>query len=927
MSINRKPARAVLAFSASALALTLATAAAAQDAPAAPASDEVEAVVVTGFRASLQSAMNLKRNETGVVDAIKAEDIAQFPDLNLAESLQRIPGVSISRINGEGRQITVRGLGSEYTRVRINGMEAISTTGGTANSGGTNRGRGFDFNVFASDLFNSIAVRKTASADVEEGSLGATVDLTTARAFDTRKPQLVLAVGGSYNDLSEKATPRVSALASRTFFDGKLGALFSVAYEERHLKEEGANITRWTYGGSNGGFNSASTVPGYTIAQINQNDAGGIFAPRIPAYVSYDINNKRLGLTGTLQFKPDADTEITFDTLYAYLEGTRKEAQLQAIGLSRATTGKPQTIIRDGVVVGKDLVYARMDNVDLRTQSAYDELNTEFKQFTLSAKRNIGSRLVVGALAGYADSTFTQPVSTIVTFDRANSANYVYDFRDSRPPKIDLGFDPTNPANWSATNGTSEVRIRPQFVENQFSTAKLYGEWEANQNLKIKAGVDWRKFEYDSYGAYRTSETVSQTLTPAELASVSKVFSGFGKGLDMPTGNATAWLVPDIDKYAALLNIYSNTGIYALTSTNNSSARGQYGAVEEQDTGAYVQAEYRFEAFGIPFRGDAGVRRIHTQQESAGYAAVAGSIRRVEVKRDYNLTLPSFNLAADVTDTFVARLSAAKTIARPGIGSLSPGGDVSVQGANRNYSSGNPFLRPTQSKNIDVSLEWYPSSGTMLAAGFFFKRIDTFVTTLRREAVYSTLGLPDSLIAGTGATSDMVFQVTQPVNSDGGDLKGFELNVQQPFTFLPGWLSHFGAIANYTYVASKIQYPTTNLPGAITVTDTLTGLSKNAANLTLYYETPEWSVRGSLAYRGGYLTQVPGSDGNTIQGTNSTLNVDMQASWNIRDNLKLSVEGVNLTDEFNDQYVGDSNRLNVYTHSGRQFIVGLRYSF
>jgi iron complex outermembrane receptor protein len=143
-----------------------------------------------------------------VVDAIKAEDIAQFPDLNLAESLQRIPGVSISRINGEGRQITVRGLGSEYTRVRINGMEAISTTGGTANSGGTNRGRGFDFNVFASDLFNSIAVRKTASADVEEGSLGATVDLTTARAFDSRKPQLVLSAAASYNDLSPKRRRR-----------------------------------------------------------------------------------------------------------------------------------------------------------------------------------------------------------------------------------------------------------------------------------------------------------------------------------------------------------------------------------------------------------------------------------------------------------------------------------------------------------------------------------------------------------------------------------------------------------------------------------------------------------------------------------------------------------------------------------------------
>jgi hypothetical protein len=207
-----------------AVTLAMAGAVYAQEAPAAQsapvAADEVEAVVVTGFRASLASAINVKRNASGVVDAIKAEDIAQFPDLNLAESLQRIPGVSISRINGEGRQISVRGLGSEYTRVRINGMEAITTTGGTANSGGTNRGRGFDFNIFASDLFNSIAVRKTASADVEEGSLGATVDLNTARPFDSRQAPARAVGPGQLQRPGAEGGPRLSALASRTWRDG-----------------------------------------------------------------------------------------------------------------------------------------------------------------------------------------------------------------------------------------------------------------------------------------------------------------------------------------------------------------------------------------------------------------------------------------------------------------------------------------------------------------------------------------------------------------------------------------------------------------------------------------------------------------------------------------------------------------------------------
>ena len=233
------------------------------------AADDANTIVVTGFRESLTSALAIKRNETAAVDAIKAEDIAEFPDLNLAESLQRIPGVAISRVNGEGRNISVRGLGPEYTRVRINGMEAIGTTGGTDNSGGVNRGRGFDFNIFSSDLFSNLAVRKTATADVEEGSLGATVDLTITRPFDFRKPTVSLSAQGSYNDLSQKMTPRLSGLVTTTTDDGRFGVLLSVAYEERDLVEEGANITRWTYGGFNGGFNAASTIPGYTIAQIN----------------------------------------------------------------------------------------------------------------------------------------------------------------------------------------------------------------------------------------------------------------------------------------------------------------------------------------------------------------------------------------------------------------------------------------------------------------------------------------------------------------------------------------------------------------------------------------------------------------------------------------------------------------------------------
>ena len=920
-----------LTTGASALAMTLALAGAAH-AQAAPSTDaqeetQVDEVVVTGFRASLQSAVSAKRRESGVVDVIKAEDIADFPDLNLAESLQRVPGVTISRANGEGRQISVRGLGSEYTRVRVNGMEAIATTGGTVNSGGTNRSRGFDFNMFASELFNSLTVRKSASADVEEGSLGATVDLQTARPFDYREPTLVMGAQVSYNDLAQDAKPRFTLLASDTWMDGKFGALISAAYEQRHILEEGANITRWTFGGANGGFNTASTLAGYTTAQINNtNTATALYHPRIPAYVQYDHNTERLGLTGSFQFRPDDQTTISLDVLYSDVKSTRDEAQLQAIGFSRAGTGKPQTIIRSGTVVGNNIVSGVFDAVDVRTQSAHDELQTQFQQYTLTATRNWTDRFRTGFVGGYSRSEFSNPVSTIVTFDRANTNGFSYDFT-SRMPKFDFGFDLTNPANWSMINGTSEVRIRPNAVTNTFTTAKGYFEFDANENVTLKGGLDYRRFSFDSEGQYRTTETVVQTLTASELAAVSRVFSGFGQNLGLPTGSPTSWLAPDLDKFIATYNIYSNTGIYALTGLNNSSARGQYITVDEKDLGAYAQADFRFDAFGMPWRGDAGVRYVLTEQYSDGFAATGGTIQLVRARRDYDMWLPSANLAVDLTDDVVVRLSAAQTIARPSISVLTPGGDVGIQGANRSFSSGNPNIMPTKSDNVDFSLEWYPDADSLFALGVFYKKINTFVQTLRQDIPFNQLGLPTSLLTGTTALPTDLFVVTQPVNSPGGTLQGFEVNAQKRLDFLPGWMSNFGVQANYTFVDSSIEYLTSTTAGAPTINETLVGLSKNAANFTLYYETEKFSVRGSAAYRQGYLTQVPGNDGNSVHGTNETLNFDAQASYNITENLKVSVEGINLTDEFNDQYVDASNRLNVYSHTGRQFFAGIRYTF
>src|SRR5262245_32674730 len=216
--------------------------------------EKSEKIEVTGFRGSVESALADKREARDIVDVIKAEDIAKFPDTNLAESLQRISGVVIDRDAGEGRNITVRGLGLDFTRVRINGIEALATTGGTDSSGGNNRSRGFDFNVFPSDLFNAIVVRKSSSADVDEGSLGATVDLRTARPFDFAGRKVSASLQGRYNDLARETDPRGAFLFSDTFMDRRVGFLISGAYSKRRLFEEGFSTVRWDNGISVGGW-------------------------------------------------------------------------------------------------------------------------------------------------------------------------------------------------------------------------------------------------------------------------------------------------------------------------------------------------------------------------------------------------------------------------------------------------------------------------------------------------------------------------------------------------------------------------------------------------------------------------------------------------------------------------------------------------
>ncbi|WP_036101766.1 TonB-dependent receptor [Lysobacter capsici] len=876
----------------------------------------LDAVVVTGFRASLQQALDIKREEVGVVDAIVAEDIADFPDLNLAESLQRIPGVSIARDAGEGRQISVRGLGPDFTRVRINGMEALTTAGGTDSSGGANRGRGFDFNVFASELFNSLKVRKTASADVEEGSLGATVDLQTARPFDY--DGLTFVAGGQlgFNDLSRDTDPRATALISNTWMDGRFGALLSVAYTDRRLTEEGHSTVRWDNGPSSGGFAASSP---FAAARLPST-----FHPRIPRYGVMEHDQQRLGVTSALQFKVSDKTELGLDLLYAKFDATRTENFLNGISFSRTGTGKPQTVVLDGEVDEHgNLVYGRFNNVDVRSEARYDELTTKFTQANFYGEHKFSDDFALSGQIGRAKSEFDNPIQTTVTLDRNNVQGYSYDYRgNSRLPVIDNGFDVNDPNAWSFANGVSEIRLRPQASENTFDNRQLDFRWNVAPGFKIKGGVQSKKYQFESSESRRASELVVPALPPGtNMADLTRRVAL--QGTSVGGNNDSSWLIPNIDAFNRLFGIYSNNGIFAV-SPDVASARGNNRSVEEKDLGYYLQADFSTQLGRIPLSGNFGVRHVKTKQSSTGFALAGTTPVLTTVGRDYSDTLPSLNLVADITPDFLIRFGASKVMSRPGLGNLTPGVTVSVSGGNRVVSGGNPLLEPFRAKTYDLGFEWYFAEESLLGLGLFYKDIDTFVQTSREIRPYNTSGLPDELLAGTGALPTDEFQFNIPVNTPGGKLRGLELSYQQPFTFLPSFWHDFGVQFNYTYVDSKIQYVTA--AGASSLKTDLVGLSKNAYNATLYFEGDRFSARVSAAYRDDYLTTVPGRNNADVEGTKGTTTIDMSASWKISDQLELTVEGLNLTDEYNDQWVDSAaDRVSVYHHTGRQYFLGLRY--
>ena len=938
-------------------ALAAPAAAFAQNAAPADAEAPADEIVVTGFRQSLEAALNVKKNSVSAVDAIVAEDIAKFPDQNLAESLQRIPGISIQRDGGEGRSITVRGLGSQFTRVRVNGMETIATSSDGASA---NRDRAFDFNVFASELFSSLVVHKTAEASLDEGSLGAVVDLNTGNPLKGKSGLTAVAsIQGSYNDLSDNIGPRAAGLLSWRNDADTFGIAVSAAYSKTDTLEVGNNSVRWAqayfdsvdgtpcfYSAVSGGSPLANSGGSYRPSAACDK-ASLAFHPRIPRYGIVRHDRERLGLTGSIQFAPTESSKFSIDGLYSRFREDREEKWLEILA---RTNERSIDVVGPVYDANNNMVSATWNDAYVRTEHYLRQSKTEFYQLGGTWDQDVSDSLRFTVMGGFSKSNADIPVETTIMFDDRDAQGYKFDYTDMNYPKLTFGTSVTDPASFQL----AEVRDAPSNNTNRYKTVQLRTEWDVAEGFQIKAGAMWRRFNFDLVSANRNTQvctgagadkvlgtlacTATSLFGPTAVygfpvtAALSELVTLPGAG--QPAGTTVQWLIPAFPAATDFTKLYSRALLNDV---------GNIRGVQETTKGAYLQFDAKGSLLGLDYALNAGIRYVRTEQSSYGL----NNGVNVTVERSYDDWLPAINVALYPTQSVIVRGAIAQVMTRPSLGQLTPGGSAS--GFAQTISFGNPFLNPYRATAFDLALEWYFRPESVISVALFKKTIDSFPITQSRTDTFLSTGLPPSILSGSDPATVNPALLSQPiwtingnVNGTGASLKGVEVSIQMPFSFLPGILSHFGMQANATFVDStadfritgpatqactRTPFPTSNcsLVGVpANYNSTLLNLSKRAYNATLYYDDGRFSARASIAYRGPFNDSTSGNN-NVFEGYQSYTNVDASVRYKLNDMIELSVEGSNLLDTYRTRYVDDAaERGYENNHFGRTILFGAR---
>lgn len=890
---------------------------------------DIEVIQVSGsYVKSLEKAVDIKRSNIGFSDSVVASDIADFPEQNLAEALQRMPGVTIERNKGLGTQVNVRSLPNAFTHVSINGVATASGSGG----------RDVEFDIFASEIIQSVTVLKSPTAADEEGGIAGSVLISTARPFDYDGRKITVSLEGAHNSISEEIDPKFAFLASDTF--GDFGALVSYSNSKRTNRTDSNSgidfrpLSRWL---EKSGSDSKQAQSDQAAAVLE--DAAGIiindrfdsdetsrvvFLNKV-GHRAYSNEQEKWGATASLQYKPSDKFSLTFDAMYGGYDNTEDEYDAAAYSASSSSTLETihdydDTTLADyGIVVLTDVSYANTQHEFLSKENTYE---TDYGQYSLVLDWQANEWDIYGLL-GYSgaeklsDTTnlkhtaygpsrtrYTENGGETILSDNSNSFDMYNSPSAYLFEEYDVDLEKISDDKYAAQLDLSrqlELSFLPALSKVQFGVRYTDKSKERKQGSETVEGPSEGN---DSWSGVRT-------LQDSELTNI----------FDLVPGGAFLSNVANSPTWSQISNAYARD-TFRYDGFNVEFADNQYYRVDEEVLSVYAMSDFMFDIGQLPTTINVGLRYVDTSVLSFGYHQEqkedgSTGYTEVPVSHDggYSRVLPSFNMTVDLTDNVLFRAAASKTLMRPALTDLAYKRSVSVN--DFKYYDGNPSLQPTYAEQWEIGVEWYLEEGGILAASYFQKDIAGVVREVQTGLVedvtkYNANGTVDGIYD---------FEVYQKVNAEGSyDVSGIELVAQFPLTMLHESLKGFGINANYTQLDNSLT-GTSDLD----IPTPPEGLADSTYNATVYYENDVFDARVSYNYKNKYVEYIERDMYPVYRDAYGQ--TDISVGYKVTDDIKVSLKGINITDEVTTGYTINKVFPAIYEFSGRRLSLGIRAQF
>lgn len=861
---------------------------------------DIEVIEVKGFGATLNAALRNKRYSESTVEFIATDDLGQLPDVTITDAIARLPGVAADRDRGNASRLSIRGLGPRLNIATLNNRELVSGE----------PSRDVRYEQFPSELIDSVQVYKTPMANQVEGGIAGLVNMNVVRPLSKDESKFTIGGSAMYYELAEDL-PNADTQGTRAniSYVGKVSDTlgFAVGLATQDQPSIQRSIESWNY---NNTPDWQGDVDGNGTTEAKP--WGGQAASKMGT-------NERLGGVVIVEWEPTDSLNILFDTFYSKFDIEEQEDQMYfenwgdwqgAQNWAYNNSGTAPVIITNEF--GEEqLVEAGIPWASHSVHNAMWFQENELLSTGVKLEWQLDDWLVK-ADVGYSEASINSVWVDITSNYNGDPYELAWSVKDN--DRLSVWLQENQDQGLTNTN-ISDPSLYSLNAMSADNDRELTDEM-LNVSLDFERMIEIGDVESISFGGRlsqrdKVNHEVSWSKSPVEGVNLEDYALSYDLG-----DNITA---PALYGFKNWNNVVNQA--FGGLASHSDGEENQVASwnIEEDNTAIYAMARLAGELFGVPYSGNVGFRYVNTDVTSSGTQRVSSGwvtdngvdwyelieLNPVTVEHDYSEFLPSANFTFNVSDESQVRLGLARTMSRPPLIEMRTGFDIDSTQTPPTASGGNPTLNPFIANQIDLGYEYYFAEEAAIAVNTYFKDVETHIGRAQDTITVNNVEMP----------------LTGPVNGDGGTIKGVEVLYQQSFTFLPEPFDGLGVYANYSYADSDIKefYPENN-------PFSLGGLSEHVGNFTLWYYKAGVDARISYNYRSEYTT-VNSWDPSKIALAEDEATVDLSIGYEVNENLKLTLQAQNITDEPAITYFdNDTSRPATYNEWGRRFLLGFTYS-